>query len=237
MRRINLDDLLSYFLKKWKIFLVIIVTCVLVFTGATILFGNEIVVPDSEDYVYFEERIEWTEDYIENSILMQLDFRNIYERKIYLNNVTDAIALKDYVTSTEIWKELKDDVKKAYLAELVTWNQTESEDTIEIVLRHKTSEKCEQYATYLAEQINDFDLLVETIVGVESIVADDLVLEHQLDTDYYLVRMEQSLEEADAGYEIHVNSLAAAITGVFAGTLFSTVLVSVLYLFRRKNED
>lgn len=234
MERISLDDLLAYFMKKWKWFLVIVIIFVLTFTGATLLFGRDIVVPDSEEYIYFEERIEWTEDYIENSILMQLDFRNIYERKIYLTNVSDEISLKDYVTSTEIWEDLNDDVKKAYLAELVTWDQTTDENTIEVVLRHKTSEKCEQYAVYLSEQINKYDSLVETTVGVESVVADDLVLEHQLDTDYYLVRMEQSLEEADAGYEIHVNPLAAAITGGFAGTLFSMFFVSILFIFKRK---
>ena len=43
---ISFDELLKFFIKKWKFIVVMAAIFAAVFTGATFVFGEEIVVPD-----------------------------------------------------------------------------------------------------------------------------------------------------------------------------------------------
>ena len=92
---INLDDYIRFIIKKWKIALALILGCAVVFAGATKIFGNEITVPHSEEYLYYEKSLKWHEEYLEESTLMSANPTSIYVETILLKNISDADLLKN----------------------------------------------------------------------------------------------------------------------------------------------
>ena len=149
---INLEEFLQFYLKKWKVVGSIIGISIVLFVAAAFFVGDEIVVPHSEEYLKYEQELEWHESYLEESILMNLNPTCIYQRSIFIKSSSDMDLLKDYVMSAEIWTNYKTDWSKKYISELLRWNQTENEN-VEIVLRHASSEECEDTAEYLKKNI------------------------------------------------------------------------------------
>ena len=62
---------------------------------------NSIVVPQSEKYVELRKQEAGFLEYINNSVVMQLDPMNVFECTIFIDCIYDRNALKDYVDSKD----------------------------------------------------------------------------------------------------------------------------------------
>lgn len=229
---ISFDELLKFFIKKWKFIVVMAAIFAAVFTGATFVFGEEIVVPDSEEYLEYMEQKAALEEYIEKSVLMQMDFRNVHERTLFLRDISDKELLQNYISSSEIWNDLPVEIEAQYLVELVTWEEKPETGTVEILIRHMEEAKCQEYMEYLKQKIAVYDQNVTISEGAKNLVSDDTILDHQLDADSILKRIEEKIEAADAGYKVTIDKKATLLMGVLAGGFFSIVILFFEYLFK-----
>lgn len=233
---IDFEEYMKFFLKKWKITLLIIGMGIGFFVGFSYAVGQEISVPASEEYIYYEKNLNSINQYFEHSMVMQMDPMKTYRKSIFLKNISDRDVLKSYITSMDAWKELETDRNKAYVGELIIWNAEEDSNTVEVIFRHITESECEQWANYLAKEITEYDSKIEVSVGAINIVADDQVLERQQrkykDIDY----AEGLLEASQAAYTIEVRPAVAAIMGVIFGTLGSAVYVFIVLAIRKNRE-
>ena len=87
---ISLEEFGKYFLKKWKIVALLVFLCTGIFCGATKILGEEISVPHSEEYLYYEQESAWLESYLEESVLMQMNPTDIPEITLYLENSSSS---------------------------------------------------------------------------------------------------------------------------------------------------
>ena len=229
---VSFDELLKFFIKKWKVIVVMAVIFAAVFTGATFVFGEEIVVPDSEEYLEYMEQKDALEEYIEKSVLMQMDFRNVHERTLFLRDISDKELLQNYVSSSEIWEDLPGEIEAQYLIELVTWNENPETGTIELLIRHMEEIKCQEYMEYLKQKIIVYDQNITISEGAKNLVSDDTILDHQLDADSILKRIEEKIEAADAGYKVTIDKKATLLMGVLVGGFFSLIILFFVYLVK-----
>ena len=103
---VNLEEYLKFYIKKLKINGIIIIAFIIAFSASTKLFGNVISVPHSEEYLHYEKELEWHKDYLDKSILMNLNPTEIYTRTLFLENVSNQQLMHDYITSLSIWEGL-----------------------------------------------------------------------------------------------------------------------------------
>ena len=234
---INLDDYIRFIIKKWKIALALILGCAVVFAGATKIFGNEITVPHSEEYLYYEKSLKWHEEYLEESTLMSANPTSIYVETILLKNISDADLLKNYVTSVDIWEDHETERVKKYYPELVGWETNDLTGTVEVTMRHATEEECQTAVSYLIEKIEAFDRNVEVIEGASKVVVDEKLQEEQLRWFDRIEYTNSLLLDAEAGYTIRINMLAAAITGGIVGSVATVLVTLILFLIKRNKID
>lgn len=230
---VNLEEFIKYLIKKWKMVCVITVLVTACFAAGAMFLGEEITVPHSEEYLHYEQELEWHESYLEESILMNLDPLSIHERTLLLRNISDYEVLKNYAVSSEIWEEYETARSKKYISELVQWIETEGSNTIELQLRHATEEECLSAAEYLQQKLQAKDLSVEIIIGAEKIVVDEKLQEEHLrwyDRIYYVNSL---LLDSQAGYTISVNKPIAVITGVLTGSVLSIFVGLISYMIIR----
>lgn len=232
---ISLEEFLKYMIKKWKMAGVIIVVCALLFAGGAKLAGEEITVPHSEEYLRYEQELAWHESYLEESILMNLDPTCIYQRTLFIRNISDIELLENYAVSSEIWEELETERSKTYISELVSWNENES-GTVELILRHATSEECLETAEYLKEKLVAKDPAAEITIGAEKVVTDEELQEEHLRWYSRINYMNSLLLDAQAGYTIKVNFMAAVITGILAGGVLTIFVDLILFMIQRKRD-
>ena len=232
---INLDEYIKFFLKKWKLVAVIILGFMFVFVGATKIFGNEISVPHSEEYLYYERVLQWHEEYLEDSVLMSANATSIYVETILLRNISDIELLKNYVTSVDVWEGLETNRVIKYYPELVEWQ--ESGQTVELAIKHATEEECQAAMDHIIEKIRTFDLSVEIIEGSSRVLVDEKLEEEQLRWFDRIEYTNSLLLDAQAGYTIKIDLMAAVITGGIIGTCASVFLTLVMYLFKRNKID
>ena len=102
---INFDDFAKYYVKKWKFVLGLIAGFAILFIGATKLFGTEIVVPHSEEYLYYDEKLAWHKEYLTDSVLMSINPTEIHVATALLSNISNQAELENYVISEEIWED------------------------------------------------------------------------------------------------------------------------------------
>lgn len=233
---ICLEDFLKYLLKKWKIVALIVAVSAVCFVAGAMFLGEEIVVPHSEEYLHYEQELQWHESYLEESILMNLDPLSIHERSIILRNITDNEQMKNYAVSSEIWEDYDTEWSKKYISELVSWEENQDDGTVELVLRHATEQECVEAAKYLEKKLLEQDSAVEVIISAERIVADEKLQSEHLrwyDRIYYINSL---LLDSRAGYVLKVNKMAAAITGVMAGGMLALAWGLVSFVIRRGKE-
>lgn len=230
---ISLEEFGKYFLKKWKIVALLVFLCTGIFCGATKILGEEISVPHSEEYLYYEQESAWLESYLEESVLMQMNPTDIPEITLYLENSSDIQSLKDYILSKSIWDEIETTRNKRYFYELLTWNE---EENVTISLRHVTEQECREAAEYLKSKILEHDSNINVIVGELRTNTDEELQDEQLRWYDRIDYSKTLLLEAEAGYTIKVNVIAAAATGVLAGGVFSVFLLLVMYMIERKRK-
>lgn len=232
---ISLEEFIKYLLKKWKVIVGVTGICILLLVSVSKIFGGEISVPHSEEYLYYEQDLAWHESYLENSVLMNIDPTCIYQRTILLRNVTDAELLRIYVTSSEIWNDFETEWSKLYFTELVRWSATEEGDSIQITLRHATSEECKDAAEHLQAKIQEKDKAVEVLVCEEKVVVDEKLQEEHLRWYSRINYVNTLILEAQAGFTLKVSIVAAAITGAFAGGILSVFGLLVWYVVKGKS--
>ena len=222
---ISLEEFIKYLVSKWKIIILAVILNAAVFLSAAALLGEEISVPHSEEYLYYEDALERHLVYVEESALMTLNPNSIYERTIFVDNITNKTMLNDYIVSLEIWDDLNTERTKKYLPELLTWN--EIEEKVEIVLRQGSSAECEEWTNYIAAKIKDFDQKAEVTIGVERIVADEDVELEQLRRYTRTEHIKSLWLESQAGYSIKISKAAAVVLGCFAGGILG-IIVSLI---------
>lgn len=231
---ISLEEFIKYLLKKWKMMISVILIVTAVFTGSTFFVGNEISVPHSEEYLYYEQEVEYLKSYMEKSILMNLDPTCIYERTLFVRNIADKAILKDYVDSSEIWQKFETERAKTYIWQLVNWKETDTADAVEIKIRHATSEECMECAEYLKLELGKKDASAEIIIGAETVSVDEELAKEHLRWYDRIEYAESLLLNAQAGYTIEINKMAAVIVGAFAGCVAAIMAALILYIRQEK---
>lgn len=233
---ISLEDFTKYYIKQWKMVLVLLLACTALFAGMTKLTGEEISVPHSEEYLYYEQESKWLESYMDNSVLMQMNPTQIYESTLFLNQISNKEQLKAYAASKELWDEISTERSKEFLYELLTWQEDE-EGNAALVLRHATEEECSAFADYVKEKLEAYDSTLEVTISEVRVTKDETLQDEQLRW-YDRIEYSQSLLlESQAGYTIHVNLVAAMIAGVLTGGVLSVVITLITYIFRRDRDE
>ena len=231
---ISLEEFLKTFLKKWKITAVIVGAFALLFAGVSFMFGEEISAPASEEYLYWEENLEYVINYREYSILMQANPMEIYQETIFLQNVSDKEIVKNYVTSSLLWEDLETERSKMYANELVQWKEVETSGLVEIVLSHATEEECSSWMLYLENKILEVDSNIEIIKGSKNIATNEALLERQQKKYKDIGFAEQLLDESQAAYTIKVSVELAAFIGAIVGGMCSSVFIMLCLMFKKR---
>lgn len=227
-----LEDFLKYLLKKWKVIVPITILCTVAFLAAALKAGEVITMPPSEEYLYLLAQKEAMDEYMENSVIMNVDAQNVCKVSIAVENISDREALKEYVLSEEIWEDAATEVSVEYLKELFVWSNGVSEAEVEIKIRHYDENLCKEYAEYIAEQVVNYDANLKVIVAPMEVGSDDAALMTQLTKFDLEHKIDSNLEISAAGYTIHISKVAAAGAGVFFGALLSVVILFFKYLLK-----
>ena len=230
---ISLEEFIKYMIKRWKMVIGLIIIAAACFTAGAVFLGEEISVPHSEEYLHYEQELEWHESYLEESILMNLDPLSIHERTLLLRNISDNELLRNYALSSEIWEEYDTERSKKYISELVSWNESENGDTVELILHHATEDECLTAAEYLEKKLHEKDSTVEIIIGAEKVVTDEKLQEEHLRWYSRIDYVNSLLLDAQAGYTIRVSKPAAVITGVLFGSILAVFAGLISFMFRR----
>lgn len=235
--QISLEEFIKYSVKQWKIIAVITMIFVVLFAGVAFVFGKEIVVPHSEEYLHYEQELAWHESYFEESILMNLDPTSIHQRTMFITNISEKDLLKDYAVSSEIWNDLETEYSKKYISELISWNESEASASVELILKHATSEECLEWAEYIKSQLEKFQPGIEIVVGAEKIVKDDNLQEEHLRWYSRIDYVNSLLLDSQAGYTIKVDIKVAIILGCIFGGILAIIFVLIRYLFSGNIRD
>ena len=230
---ISFEDFVKYFIKKWKLVLGIVVLAVALFVVGAKALGEEISVPHSEEYLYYEKESAWLERYMKEAALMQINPTEIPERTLFLENISEKDVLKDYVLSKEVWEGYVTAYEKAYLYELLNWQEQEH-GSVELILRHVTEAECKEAAEYLKSRLEDQDAGIEVIIGEARISKDENLQDEQLRWYDRIDYSKSLLLDSQAGYTLKVNIAAAAMTGAVAGGVLSVAVVFCMCVFGKK---
>ena len=234
-RTISLEEFITYFLRKWKIVVAVITIIAAMFAGATRLLGEEISVPHSEEYLYYEQESAWLESYLENSVLMKMNATEIPEITLFIENSAEPELLKDYILSKEVWAEFESERNKDYFYELLTL-QEEGTGKVALTIRHVTEEECLKTAKYLKEKLENYDTSIKVTAGELRYVKDENLQDEQLRWYDRIDYSKSLLLEAQAGYTIKVNMIAAVITGALIGGILSVVITLLMFVFQKSRK-
>lgn len=231
---ISFEDFLKYFVKKWKVVAAIVLGCIALFVGAAKFVGEEISVPHSDEYLYYEMESKWLEDYLEESSLMKMNPTNIPEMTLFLEQVSDFVKLKDYVLSKNVWDEFAAERNKDYYYELIRLEEGTNGNAT-LILRHVTEEEVIEAANYLQQKIKEFDGEIEATIGELRIVKDEELQDEHLRWHDRIDYSKSLLLNSQAGYTIKVSYTASAVTGCVAGVLLALVVVMIIYVLEEKS--
>ena len=234
-RTISLEEFITYFLRKWKIVVAVVTIIAAMFAGATRLLGEEISVPHSEEYLYYEQESAWLESYLENSVLMKMNATEIPEITLYIENSAQPELLKDYILSKEVWTEFESERNKDYFYELLTLQEEET-GKVALTIRHVTEEECLKTAKYLKEKLENYDTSIKVTAGELRYVKDENLQDEQLRWYDRIDYSKSLLLEAQAGYTIKVNMIAAVITGALIGGILSVVITLLMFVFQKSRK-
>lgn len=230
---ISFEDFVKYFIKKWKLVLGIVALSVILFMAGAKFLGEEISVPHSEEYLYYEKESAWLERYMKEAALMQINPTEIPERTLFLKNISEKDALKDYALSKEIWEGYVTEYEKAYLYELLNWQEQEDE-SVQLILRHVTEEDCKKAAEHLKSRLQDQDASAEITIGEARVSKDENLQDEQLRWYDRIDYSKSLLLDSQAGYTLKVSMTAAAMTGAVTGGVLSVVAVFCMCMFGKK---
>ena len=233
---ISFEEFVKYLIKKWNIVAGCVVLCAALFVGGAKLLGEEISVPHSEEYLYYEKESAWLERYMKEAALMQINPTEIPERTLFLENVTDMAGLKDYALSREIWEGYVTGYEKNYLYELLNW-QEGKDGSVELILRHVTKEDCLAAAEHLKARLEDKDAGALITIGEARVTKDENLQDEQLRWYDRIDYSKSLLLDSQAGYTLKVSVAAAAITGAAAGGVLALAIVFMMCIFGKKKTE
>lgn len=233
---ISFEEFVKYLIKKWIIVAGCVVLCAAVFVGGAKVLGEEISVPHSEEYLYYEKESAWLESYMKEAALMQINPTEIPERTLFLENITDAAGLKDYAFSREIWEGYVTGYEKNYLYELLNW-QEGADGSVELILRHVTKEDCLAAAEHLKARLEDKDAGLRITIGEARITKDENLQDEQLRWYDRIDYSKSLLLDSQAGYTLKVSVAAAAVTGAATGGVLALAIVFMMCIFGKKKTE
>lgn len=235
-KMISFDEFISYYIKKWKTVVLMIVIFSVVFLGGTKLFGGEIVVPHSEEYLYYEKEILWHEEYLKNSVLMSVNPTSIYVETKILENISDIDLLKNYALSVDIWDDFETNYEKKYLPELVDWNENPQTGKVELSVSHISKEESSESIEYLCEKLKIKDKNLYVTNGAGRVRVDEELQDEQNSWYDKIDYLTDLLEQAEAGFTISVDATAALLCGVLVGGFLSVPMILGMFMIKRKKD-
>ncbi len=232
--QINIEDFLKYSMKKWKIFIAVIAVSCALFVSLIWILCKVTEYPASEDYIYYKEKVDSLQEYIDHSELMKMDATAINERTIFVSNIFDIHLLEDYINTGQVWGSWAEEIPVQCLTELVKWERQDSINEAKIIVRHSTEEGCTKYAEHLKERLYDFDRELELFLGEKTVVADTTILDTQALNDSLMTKTKSSMNSANKGYRENISLISAAVFGTVIGGMAAAVAVFFNYTFTRK---
>lgn len=229
---ISLEELAIYFLKKWKMVAAIIITCVVVITGAVWLFFEKKYVETDFLYRHYEALVNEEEDYQNNSPIMKMDYNQVHKKYIDLSNVSDGEAVKQYVLSEDLWTSFPTDSSLSYLAELVSCSETDG-NTVKLIVRYPAEQETD-CVEYLVEQIKKFDSGIQLDVSEEIIEYDAEIHNKQIEHITLYRHYTEQMKISRVGY-VQETAVTSAI--VFAAVLGVILSISVVLSQFLKNKQ
>lgn len=233
---VSFDDFVKYYVKKWKVSVLVILVCTAVFVVGSQFLGEEISSPPSEEYLYYEKESAWLEQYLKESVLMQINPTSVQERTLYLKNVDDKETLKDYVLSRNLWEYYVTDRNTDYFYELLDWQEDEY-GTVQLTICHITEEECLDAAEYLKNRLEIQDAAIEITIGAAKVAKDEELQDEQLRWYDRIDYSKSLLLDAQAGYTITVSTTVSAICGIVSGVLLSVIVNFVSCIRERSRHD
>ena len=233
---VSLDEFVKYLLKKWIVIALCIVFCTSAAAVGAKVCGNEFVVPASENYEDLKTQEAYFEEYIANSIVMEMNPLEVYERTIFINHVSDRNTLKDYVESGQIWKNYETEISTSYLVELITWQEWENSGCSELKIQHSEENGCEELSLYIEKEIKQFDENSEVTVGQQRTVIDESISDVQMWYTNRLRDVKGQLEYTASGCVIGVSNAVAAVFGALSGGFIGTVICFSMFFFKMKEQ-
>ena len=189
---VNLEDFIKYLSTKWILIAVISGICALIFWGVANFFGKEIVVEPSERFIYLSQQEAEVKEYMENSIVMEMDASNIFEKTISINNISDMEQFIGYIESGNLWGIQSEKISLEYLMELIAWNVDEKTKILELKIRHSDELGCAEYTEIVATELEKCDPDMGIDIGPQEIVSDENVLSKQL----WKINLQEDLQGA-----------------------------------------
>ena len=229
---VSLDDFLKYLMKQWKVIVFFVLLGMAFAVGATALLGTKIEILPSEEYADLKEQEESFEDYMENSIVMQIDPMNVFEKTIFIKNVSDQDALKDYLSSNDLWSQYTQSISSKYLREVVSWEENSESENIELTVCHSDETSCGELSEYIADKIQQYDENAEVRVGTQRVTMDEEISDNQMWAIDRLNDIKGQLEIVSAGCTIEVSRVTAMILGILIGGLLSIILLWAKFLMK-----
>lgn len=234
---VSLDDFIKFALKKWKPVVALMLLCGILTTISFVLSDGKIEIAPSEKYLELKAEEASFMEYEEASILIQMDSANVYETTLYLEHISDMVALEDYVTTGSFWTEESRIPAPKYLAELLTFEKDEEKDTAKLHVWHSEKEKSAKLAHYVEEQIELYDSEIEIRVGKEHVIMEPSVADVQEWLANRLQDIRGQLEYAQAGCVITVHPVAALVLGAVLGMLLSVVFVFAYFVVYNRKQN
>ena len=233
---VSLDEYIDYLIKKWKTVVVLVVVFVMVFVLSTKIFGKEIEILPSEEYFSLKDEETSIAGYIENAPLMKIDSTCVQEIVLYVSNISERDAVKDFINSGSVWDEFGDDKIFYSFYDLIIWTDGQESSSAEVKIQHYDVKECGLMAEFLKEKIQSFDKNSKVFIGTPYVAADESIADVQLWYKNRMNAIEGQLEHARAGYIIETSWLTAIITGALTGGFAAGTVLLFEFVFRRHDE-
>lgn len=232
---VSLDDFIKYLIKKWYVIVVCVILGIGTFAVSVFMFGQKIVIPQSDKYAGLKEEEDEFEKYIDNAPLMKIDATNVYEKVIYLSNVSNRENLKSYIESGNVWRDYPGEDFFNYFTDHITWYDSTAQ-TAEIKIQYYEELECQKLAEYLCNKILEEDNSVSILLGDGYISNDEEIANVQSWYRNRLNDVKGQLEYTAAGYTIEVSILAAAVLGILVGICGSVGCLLVTFCIAGKEK-
>lgn len=226
---ISFEELIKYYMKKWKFIAIISVLAGVIFYVVAMWAGEEIVVPPSERCVYLEEQEESLKDYIDNSVIMKMDSMNISQITFSVKNIENPEEFGACLSTGKGWDEDAFMLPVKYLNEVVVWEKGEKEGELKIQLRYFDQDSCEEFYEKISQWLRSIQEDIIFADKVEMIVSEENVLRKQLEIFDLLDDVQGELEYVAAGFTLSVSKEVALVVGMLTGGIFSAFLFMVVF--------